>query len=444
MKMLAEEVLRLSRQRILVNMRFLEPAMTALPEKCYEELKKCMGTDGRYIYYDPEYVLRTYQKEKGAVIREYLHLIVHGIFRHFFVGPSVEREKWNLACDMATEYVIESWKLDFAQTGISQDERREFDRIKKETGLMNAEKIYSYLKVQEEAELLRLENIFRRDDHSIWYPVECNQKEWVQRKWNQAESDSEERSLTETDLEDQWKQISQKIQVDLETFMRGRSSEAGEFLMNLKLANRKKQDYSMFLKKFSRLDERMKINDEEFDYNFYTYGMQLYGNMPLIEPLEYKDIRLVKAFAIVIDTSGSVEEEKLRKFLEKTYQILSDCQQKMDSVNIHLIQCDAEVQTDVRITSGKQLEYSMDQLVVRGRGGTDFRPAFEYVDTLRRNGSLSNLNGLLYFTDGEGIYPGKKPDYPVAFVFDSDTLACIPKVPAWGMRYLLDDISDVR
>lgn len=61
----------------------------------------------------------------------------------------------------------------------------------------------------------------------------------------------------------------------------------------------------------------MKINDEEFDYNFYTYGMQLYGNMPLIEPLEYKDVRIVKTFVTVIDTSGSVEEEKLQEISGK-------------------------------------------------------------------------------------------------------------------------------
>ena len=30
----------------------------------------------------------------------------------------------------------------------------------------------------------------------------------------------------------------------------------------------------------------MKINDDEFDYIFYTYGLKLYEKMPLIEPLE--------------------------------------------------------------------------------------------------------------------------------------------------------------
>ena len=58
--------------------------------------------------------MRVYQKEKGFVSRMYMHLVVHGIFRHFFVNPQIEQRKWDLACDMATEYIIESWKLDFA------------------------------------------------------------------------------------------------------------------------------------------------------------------------------------------------------------------------------------------------------------------------------------------------------------------------------------------
>ena len=410
----ASEVLNFSRQRTLVNMRFLEPAirmLTESPSKCMRNRSYGMGTDGKNLYYNPEYVLRAYQKEKGFVSRMYLHLVVHGIFRHFFVNPQIEQRKWDLACDMATEYIIESWKLDFADISARADEKRELDRIRKNVGLMNAEKIYGYLKKTKESEIDWLEKIFRRDDHSFWYPETKNRK-----------------------------QAAKKIQVELETFMRSRSGETGDFLVNLKLANRKKQDYSAFLRKFNRLGERMKINEEEFDYNFYTYGMQLYGNMPLIEPLEYKDVRVVKTFVTVIDTSGSVEEEKLRRFLEKTYQILKSGQKSEDRVNFHLIQCDALVQKDVKITSEKELEQVMEDLTLYGRGGTDFRPAFEYIEELRKNGELTNLNGMLYFTDGMGVYPRKKPEYPVAFIYDSEVLDKIPEVPAWAIRYLMDDI----
>jgi len=438
----ASEVLNFSRQRTLVNMRFLEPAirmLTESPSKCMRNRSYGMGTDGKNLYYNPEYVLRAYQKEKGFVSRMYLHLVVHGIFRHFFVNPQIEQRKWDLACDMATEYIIESWKLDFADISAGADEKRELDRIRKNVGLMNAEKIYGYLKKTKESEIDRLEKIFRRDDHSFWYLETKNRNDVIQVKSGQV-NQNREVMFSNQKLEELWKQVAKKIQVDLETFMRSRSGETGDFLVNLKLANRKKQDYSAFLRKFTRLGEHMKINDEEFDYNFYTYGMQLYGNMPLIEPLEYKDVRVVKTFVTVIDTSGSVEEEKLRRFLEKTYQILKSGQESEDRVNFHLIQCDALVQKDVKITSEKELEQVMEDLTLYGRGGTDFRPAFEYIEELRKNGELTNLNGMLYFTDGMGVYPRKKPEYPVAFIYDSEVLDKIPEVPAWAIRYLMDDI----
>lgn len=438
----ASEVLNFSRQRTLVNMRFLEPAirmLTESPSKCMRNRSYGMGTDGKNLYYNPEYVLRAYQKEKGFVSRMYLHLVVHGIFRHFFVNPQIEQRKWDLACDMATEYIIESWKLDFADISAGADEKRELDRIRKNVGLMNAEKIYGYLKKTKESEIDRLEKIFRRDDHSFWYLETKNRNDVIQVKSGQV-NQNREVMFSNQKLEELWKQAAKKIQVDLETFMRSRSGETGDFLVNLKLANRKKQDYSAFLRKFTRLGEHMKINDEEFDYNFYTYGMQLYGNMPLIEPLEYKDVRVVKTFVTVIDTSGSVEEEKLRRFLEKTYQILKSGQESEDRVNFHLIQCDALVQKDVKITSEKELEQVMEDLTLYGRGGTDFRPAFEYIEELRKNGELTNLNGMLYFTDGMGVYPRKKPEYPVAFIYDSEVLDKIPEVPAWAIRYLMDDI----
>ena len=429
----ASEVLNFSRQRTLVNMRFLEPAirmLTESPSKCMRNRSYGMGTDGKNLYYNPEYVLRAYQKEKGFVSRMYLH---------FFVNPQIEQRKWDLACDMATEYIIESWKLDFADISAGADEKRELDRIRKNVGLMNAEKIYGYLKKTKESEIDWLEKIFRRDDHSFWYPETKNRNDVIQVKSGQV-NQNREVMFSNQKLEELWKQAAKKIQVDLETFMKSRSGETGDFLVNLKLANRKKQDYSAFLRKFTRLGERMKINDEEFDYNFYTYGMQLYGNMPLIEPLEYKDVRVVKTFVTVIDTSGSVEEEKLRRFLEKTYQILKSGQKSEDRVNFHLIQCDALVQMDVKITSEKELEQVMEDLTLYGRGGTDFRPAFEYIEELRKNGELTNLNGMLYFTDGMGVYPRKKPEYPVAFIYDSEVLDEIPEVPAWAIRYLMDDI----
>ena len=72
-------------------------------------------------------------------------------------------------------------KLDFADISAGADEKRELDRIRKNVGLMNAEKIYGYLKKTKESEIDRLEKIFRRDDHSFWYPETKNRKDVILR-----------------------------------------------------------------------------------------------------------------------------------------------------------------------------------------------------------------------------------------------------------------------
>lgn len=59
----------------------------------------------------------------------------------------------------------------------------------------------------------------------------------------------------------------------------------------LREINREKYDYAELLRRFSVLGENIEINEDEFDYIYYTYGMKMYGKMPLIEPLEYKEVK---------------------------------------------------------------------------------------------------------------------------------------------------------
>ena len=181
----------------------------------------------------------------------------------------------------------------------------------------------------------------------------------------------------------------------------------------------------------------MKINDDEFDYIFYTYGLKLYEKMPLIEPLEYKEIKQVRDIAIIIDTSGSVLGPEVQSFVQKTYNIIKNEESFAKKFNLHIIQCDTEVQKDVKITSQEQLDAYIKNMTLHGFGGTDFRPAFDYVNKLIADKEFTKLKGVIYFTDGYGIFPEKKPDYETAFVFvrgDYD----IPDVPSWAIKLILD------
>ena len=181
---------------------------------------------------------------------------------------------------------------------------------------------------------------------------------------------------------------------------------------------------------------RREQNQDEFDYIYYTYGLSLYGNMPLVEPLEYKEVRRIKEFVIAIDTSGSVSGDLVQRFVTKTYNILRQQENFFTKINLHIIQCDAEVQEDRKITSQKDFDNYLDTMQLHGFGGTAFRPVFQYVDELVRAGEFTNLKGMIYFTDGRGIFPEKKPDYDAAFVFLDDGYDA-PDVPVWAIKLVL-------
>ena len=159
--------------------------------------------------------------------------------------------------------------------------------------------------------------------------------------------------------------------------------------------------------------------------------------MPLIEPLEYKELKRIKEFVIAIDTSASVAGEPVQKFIQKTYSILKSTESFSRKINLHIIQCDAEIQEDAKITSQTELDEYIRRMELKGFGGTDFRPVFQYVEKMRGQGELSQLKGLLYFTDGYGSFPERKPNYETAFVFLSDNYND-PAVPPWAIKIILN------
>ena len=239
-------------------------------------------------------------------------------------------------------------------------------------------------------------------------------------------------------LSRKWGEINDGIETDLETFSQEAGERNGDFLEQIRTENRSRYDYKEFLRKFAVFHEELAVDDDSFDYNFYTYGLRLYGNMPLIEPLESKEVKKVEEFVIVIDTSMSCSGEFVRKFLEETYGVLSESESFFTKINVHIIQCDEKVHTDKKIISREEMKDYMEHLELYGDGGTDFRPAFEWVDQLLKQKEFHNLKGLIYFTDGFGIYPQKMPPYKTAFVFMQDNYRDVD-VPVWAMKLILDE-----
>ena len=218
---------------------------------------------------------------------------------------------------------------------------------------------------------------------------------------------------------------------------------AGNLQQQLQMENRTRYDYRTFLRKFAVVREEVRIDPDSFDYGFYHYSMQLYHNMPMLEELEYREAKKIHDFVIAVDTSGSCSGELVRRFLEQTVSMLLDSGSFFRSVNVHIIQCDADIQSDLKITDTSHLTDVMQTFEVSGNGDTDFRPVFRYVEQLQQQGELSHLQGMLFFTDGFGIYPQKRPPYDVAFLFLDDSYA-EHMVPPWAMQLVLSKTDIIR
>ncbi len=473
---LAAEIMRLSQNSVLLNLRFVSPAVMRL---AFTPSETTFRVDGRNIFYGDKFVLGRYLAGKNQVARDVLHMIIHCVFRHAFVG-GVDPVLWNLSCDISAEHTISSLGLACFQTEFAGAQKDALKILEGELKSFNAETLYRYFKNKnltlEEAS--KLHTLFMCDDHRLWYndgtPPEEDEKNGEESSGKNdndntpspgdgkpedtaddggnspeegaAGGDSTDeyasQSGTNSELEKEWEEISRSIQMDLETFSKEKGETAGDMALRLKEINRERYDYSAFLRKFAVPGETVKINDDEFDYVFYTYGLSLFGNMPLVEPLEYKEDSRVREFVVAVDTSGSTGNGLVRKFIEKTYSMLKNSASFFSEINLHIIQCDSALQEHVKITSQNEFDAYISNFTVKGLGGTDFRPVFREVDRMIAEKEFLNLKGLIFFTDGYGTFPEKKPQYKTAFVFVRNTFDT-PSVPSWAMKVVIgeEDIS---
>ena len=101
------------------------------------------------------------------------------------------------------------------------------------------------------------------------------------------------------------------------------------------------------------------------------------------------------------------------RFLGETNQLFQDIGAVGNLQTLHYLECDAQIQKELAFDGVQSLE-QVETRKMYGWGGTDFRPVFKRAEEYIRNGEEISL--LIYLTDGDGVFPDEKPDYPVWFV----------------------------
>ena len=504
---LARDMLEQTRETLAMTFRYLDVALWHMPMES-RTFDTPLATDGITLFFDPYRTVSRFRASPDDLVRDYLHLLLHCIFRQPFQAGFPDRASWLTACDVTAE--LTAWEMGRLHFPCPFDFELEdlFAAIKGPLGAITPLKVYRELVAYRHGigtsvfdDLPRdtvrrwLDELVMRDSHAAWERGrrhnlfeggrsaneetgdELNEQTSIADvldggdggdQASSMDADESADSSGENDgsngadgkkskrdprdaahasrigpkkqatAEEEWDGIYKQIEMDLHRAAMQEAETPGMLIAQIELAARKPVDYEAFLRSFASMEEDLRVNDEEFDYIFYMFGFDMYGNMPLIDPLEYQEVNRVREFVIAVDTSASCKGELVTSFLTRTCEILRNTAQFGHDVNIHVIQCDARVQDETVITSLDQMEDITSNLQVKGLGGTDFRPVFDHVNALVEDGEFENLRGLIYFTDGKGTYPERMPPYDTAFVFlEEDGIPV--RVPPWAMKVVLDE-----
>ena len=411
---------QLSRSELYMALPYLDTALCALSLSPGKEVTLSLATDGETLHYSGAYLAERYLRSRQGTNRAYLHVVLHCMLRHIYKKHGKDARLWDLSCDAAVESILDHLDYPCLRQAAAPAKEKFYGQCRREMKVLTAEGIYRHLLRQrpEEYELARLERLFFVDDHGLWDP--------------ESREDQEKRKQQD----EQWKNRAQRTQTGMETVLAGQSTGGEAVLEQVQVAARDDVDYRAFLRRFAAPREVMGVDGDAFDYIFYTYGLSLYGNMPLVEPPETREEKRIEDFVIAVDTSMSTSGELVRAFLSCTYAILRSTSTFTRKVNIRILQCDDQIRSDTTIHDLRQLKEYMDHFQLTGGSATDFRPVFEYVEQLRRRGELTGLRGMVYFTDGMGIYPQKRPVWETAFVLLEEPPLSV-QMPPWAIRLVL-------
>ena len=427
---LGRRILNASRTELTLSMRFLAAPLNTL-DYVMDLATTTVGTDASFIRFNPNYLFRLYVEEPARLNRVYLHMLLHCLFGHMFSAPRFsDAALWNLSCDIAVESLIDSMDNDAIRRVTSDFREQVYDTLKRDIHVLTAEKIYDYLVNTGYS----LEHEFLADDHGFWERLNPSE--------DKNDSDNKQPPLPDMPLppaklrllKEQWERDAKRVKSELDLLSGEASKETGSLAWTLAAVTDARADFRKYLRTLAVAREEARPDPDSFHYGMYQYGLSLYGNMPLIEELEVREAKKIDTLVIAIDTSASCAREQVQTFLNETVALLKRQESFFHRVDVRIIECDDRVQHEIAFTDVSDITRYADAFTLKGGFGTDFRPVFRHIADLRARGELKNLRGLLYFTDGYGVFPKEAAPYDTAFVFDTQSDYSDRDVPPWAMK----------
>lgn len=425
---LASDILALTRDKVLINVRFANRAGAALPLKINNTEPGC-STDGRAAVFSTEFVLDAFAGNNNMLTHSYLHMMMHCLLGHITPPVNFDPLTWSVAADLTVESAILT--LDCKACSAARPHAQSIvEKWLQQTQNATAHEFYQALLSQKitKDELAQIELAVGIDSHKYWWSTPDSLP-----ATNNMTQDAAAQSKAQ--LQKKWEQIAKTTEQELSK-QAGQTSPVAKIIRpSLHAPTLKLKDY---LTQILSTSETMQPSTTDFDAIIYTYGLATFGNVALIEPVEFSEAPKPFEIVLAIDTSASVQGRAVRAFVDECFSVLFDYMHENGNICVRLIQCDNQIRQETLIKSASDLESACVNFEIQGFGSTDFRPVFEHVDELLESGEIKHCAGLLYFTDGRGQFPHTRPSYDVAYVFyGSGAMA-----PMWASRVVIEpDLS---
>lgn len=439
LKIVSFKIIDESIKDLLMNFKFLDLALSSFNFSLIEDDSlKTIGTDGNTIFFNPNYLIDSFQElnektnnRRFNLTRMIMHSLLHCVFfHHKSLVSNILPSVWDLACDITTEYIIDDLNNPIFSnklTSLDGDKNNIYLKFKKSlkqkynNSNFIVKNVYEHLLECTNEQLSLYQSLFVVDEHYNWKYNNEDQEEIKNEEYN--------------------KKIIQYMQTGIELQEKIKGVHYQELHKQLKLQTTTKYDYKKFLRRFMELKESVTVDVDSFDPIYYTLGLKLYKNIPLIEYNEVKEEYTIEDLVLILDTSASTYGKLVEKFVNETWSIISQVfnSNKDFAIRLHIIQADLEVKDYKIITSSEDFKEYINNFEVIGGSGTDFRPALEYVNDMKQKMLFKNLKGVIYFTDGYGEYPKKALDFETVFVFciDDEYITEDINVPSWAMKLIL-------
>ena len=426
----AEAVVRQCLQKLKNRYSFLLHAINIFKPVAVEERIQ-PATDGKHLFFNATEVIKCVKlHQTQELIKQIFHMLLHGIYGDF---ESEDEEKWRLLHWVTMDFKIARTMSLLGFYDWNAFFQWDVPDLVDEPSL--------YLKARNDkkiaAKVIGNQQFVKSDNHEYWARKSTKKGKNGERLQN--ESEQFEKAFRE-EIAGTWREVRKLLfrkcgyeaakkrkdagmagETDGEILVEelldgirggGYGTVTGNLSMEVTAESKKTSDYRMVLRSLLQNGESVKEEDT-IDYSLYLYGLECYGDVPLIEPAEVTEKLKLETLVLATDISGSCVNV-IPVFLGETVQILQDVAGLAEQGKVYYLECDTEITEQKVYEDFTAAARALSHKTVAGGGGTDFRPVFEAVEAYREKGG--KIDAMFYLSDGDGEFPEEAPDYPVYFV----------------------------